>query len=71
MSDDQNDSDVSFFDIFDPNTPRSDQDIVESRLKICNSCPAFRKNTKRCSKCGCFMKIKATLLDAKCPIGTW
>lgn len=64
-------NDVTFFDLFDPNQPRSDQELIESRLKICNTCPAFKKHTQRCSKCGCFMKMKSTLKQAKCPIGKW
>jgi hypothetical protein len=63
--------DVEFSDLFDPNQPRSDQDLIEYRLEICNSCPAFRKYTKRCSKCGCFMSLKSTLKQAKCPVGKW
>lgn len=63
--------DVKFTDLFDPNQPRSDQELIESRLKICNGCAAFRKHTQRCSKCGCFMKLKSTLRQAKCPIGKW
>jgi hypothetical protein len=63
--------DVEFFDLFDPKQPRSDQELIEYRLNICNSCPAFRKNTKRCSKCGCFMKLKSTLKQASCPLHKW
>lgn len=63
--------DVKFTDLFDPSQPRSDRGLIEHRLSICNSCSAFRKNTKRCSKCGCFMSLKSTLKQAKCPIGKW
>lgn len=63
--------DVKFGDLFDPNQPRSDKETIEYRLGICNQCPAFRKYTKRCSKCGCFMTLKTTLEQAKCPIGRW
>jgi hypothetical protein len=63
--------DVTFFDLFDPNKPRSDKELIEQRLAICNTCPAFRPKTQRCSKCGCFMQLKSTLLQAKCPIGKW
>ena len=63
--------DVEFFDLFDPNQPRSDRELIESRLKICNKCPAFRKNLMKCTKCGCFMKLKSTLKQAECPIGKW
>jgi hypothetical protein len=27
--------DVTFFDLFDPNQPRSDQELIEQRLEIC------------------------------------
>jgi uncharacterized paraquat-inducible protein A len=63
--------DVKFTDLFDPKQPRSDKDIIEQRLEICKVCPAFRPKTQRCSKCGCFMQLKATLTLAKCPIGKW
>jgi hypothetical protein len=63
--------DVTFFDLFDPNKPRSDQELIEQRLAVCNTCPAFRPKTQRCSKCGCFMQLKSTLLQAQCPIGKW
>jgi hypothetical protein len=63
--------DVTFFDLFDPNKPRSDQALIEQRLAICNVCPAFKKNTQRCKYCGCFMQLKSTLQQAKCPVGKW
>lgn len=63
--------DVRFMDLFDPNQPRADRELIESRLKICNECPAFRKNLMKCTKCGCFMKLKSTLKQAECPIGKW
>ena len=63
--------DVKFSDLFDPSQPRSDQELIESRLKICNSCEWFNKKFTTCKKCGCFMKLKSTLKQAKCPIGKW
>ena len=63
--------DVTFFDLFNPKQPRSDQEVIEQRLEICKVCPAFKKHSQRCSKCGCFMQLKATLTLAKCPIGKW
>jgi len=62
---------VKFTDLFDPNQPRADRELIESRLKICNECPAFRKTLMKCTKCGCFMKLKSTLKQAECPIGKW
>ncbi len=63
--------DVTFFDLFDPKQPRSDQSLIEERLKVCNSCEWFDKRLARCRKCGCFMRMKSTLKQAQCPIGKW
>lgn len=63
--------DVRFLDLFDPNTPRSDRELIESRLEICNACPWFNKRLAKCKKCGCFMKLKSTLKQAKCPLEKW
>jgi hypothetical protein len=63
--------DVTFFDLFDPSQPRSDKELIEQRLEICKVCPAFKPRTKRCGKCGCFMELKTTLMQASCPIGKW
>lgn len=63
--------DVKFTDLFDPNQERSDKQLIEDRLEICKACPALRKTTMQCTKCGCFMKLKTTLVAASCPIGKW
>lgn len=63
--------DVKFTDLFDPRKPRSENDEIERRLSICRECPFFLKRTERCSKCGCFMQLKSTLKQAKCPVGNW
>lgn len=63
--------DVEFLDLFDPNQQKADRELVESRLAVCNTCPWFAKNLKRCRKCGCFMRLKTTLVQAKCPEGHW
>ena len=63
--------DVKFSDLFNPSQPRSDRELIEYRLKICNGCASFNKRLAKCKKCGCFMKLKTTLKLAKCPIGKW
>ena len=63
--------DVRFGDLFDPRQPRSDKELIEQRLVICNSCPWFNKRLVKCRKCGCYMKLKTTLKLAQCPIGKW
>lgn len=64
-------ADVKFFDLFDPSQPRSDKELIEYRLSICNTCPALNKNLMKCKKCGCFMKLKSTLRSAQCPLEKW
>lgn len=49
----------------------SDALTTQFRLTLCNSCEFFNSDSGRCSKCGCFMKIKAKIQAAKCPIGKW
>ena len=63
--------DVSFFELFDPRSPKSDKELIEYRLSICNECPFLMKTFMKCQKCGCHMKLKTTLEHAKCPIGNW
>jgi hypothetical protein len=64
-------SDVRFIDLFDPSQPRSDKELIEQRLAICNKCPWLDKRLTKCKKCGCFMKLKSTLKQAKCPLEKW
>jgi hypothetical protein len=71
MSNDENKKDVVFFDLFDPRQPRSDQELTEYRLNICNSCEWLDKRLTKCRKCGCFMKLKSTLKQAHCPMDKW
>jgi hypothetical protein len=61
--------DVEFLDLFKPSMERSEKDLVEERMAICQTCPFF--TGKRCRKCGCFMALKTTLRQASCPIGKW
>jgi hypothetical protein len=63
--------DVKFSDLFNPNSPRSDQELIEYRLEICKQCKYLNAKLMKCTKCGCFMKLKSTLKQAKCPIGKW
>lgn len=45
-------------------------DVARQRLDICESCEFFSK-LRACKKCGCFMDVKTTLVNAECPIGKW
>lgn len=50
---------------------RVSAELVEKRLSICSTCPAFRPLTQTCKKYGCFMKMKTQLEKAYCPLGKW
>ena len=41
------------------------------RLDICKECPKFDSNHQQCILCGCYMKAKALIPGAKCPLSKW
>ena len=43
--------------------------IVNSRLEICGSCEHLSED--RCSKCGCFVAMKASWSSEECPVQKW
>lgn len=48
-----------------------DQDIIDKRLAICNSCEFLFKLTGTCKKCGCFVSKKTRVSTQSCPISKW
>ncbi len=58
-------------DMLNPKTKRVDYEKKEQRMSICMTCPKLISLTKQCSLCGCFMELKTTLEQSKCPIGKW
>jgi hypothetical protein len=44
---------------------------IASRLAICEGCEFFHAPSKRCKKCGCFLKWKTAWRSQSCPIGKW
>ena len=46
-----------------------DDEVLKMRWDLCLGCE-FLKDDK-CDICGCFMKVKHKLSQAKCPIGKW
>ena len=47
-----------------------DEEILNMRWDLCSSCE-FLTDTNKCVQCGCFMKVKHRLAQARCPIGKW
>lgn len=48
----------------------ADKETLAKRMAECNGCEEMRSDG-RCSKCGCYMQIKAKWDSAKCPAGKW
>ncbi len=45
--------------------------IKQERLATCGNCQHFNEPTKQCRLCGCFMEIKTSFSNMKCPEGYW
>lgn len=59
------------WDVLNPNTEWSGEETVKVRLNICNNCDRLIKVTAQCKECGCFMRMKVKLKEAKCPLNKW
>jgi hypothetical protein len=57
--------------VFSGESPTINSSEADKRKAICNGCDAFDKANERCTKCGCYMAVKAYLKAAKCPLGKW
>lgn len=44
-------------------------EVREHRWATCQACPFFQNN--RCTKCGCFMRVKVALVTSQCPEHKW
>ena len=65
------DKNVKPWDLFNKKKGRVDAESYKKRLEICQKCPELIELTFQCKKCGCFMKQKAKLSDATCPLNKW
>lgn len=43
----------------------------DTRLAVCEQCEFLFKEQVRCTKCGCFVKIKAWMATEDCPLNKW
>lgn len=51
--------------------PMAEGELAAIRLKECEACQHFRKLTRQCDLCGCWLDLKTKLLEASCPIEKW
>ena len=47
------------------------RDTQFKRLEECKACEFYDESQGRCTKCGCFMKMKVTMSFEKCPVDKW
>ncbi len=45
--------------------------IIDARLAECEECPELRRPIDQCAACGCFVRAKARIKGAACPLGKW
>lgn len=48
-----------------------EEETFNNRLRVCEECPKFVKETSRCTECGCFMRAKAMFKKTYCPLHKW
>lgn len=46
-------------------------EVFEQRMNLCRDCPFFKAESQKCGHCGCYMRVKASLDTAACPIEKW
>ena len=49
----------------------TEAELSRERLKVCEDCPSFRKLSRQCALCNCFLDLKTKLVAASCPIERW
>jgi uncharacterized paraquat-inducible protein A len=47
------------------------EEEAKRRMEICISCEQFRKHSKRCRVCGCYMPAKVRSTKSTCPAKKW
>jgi len=45
--------------------------VAAERLAICEECDHYLPETGQCSLCLCFMKLKTTMANTRCPLDYW
>ena len=55
-------------------TSKTTPALVQSyadRIAICETCEHYRPWLSQCTRCGCFLALKARLVSQHCPVGKW
>jgi len=51
--------------------PKRSEDEIKRIMAICKSCEFYVSDTRRCLKCGCYMRKKIPWETTHCMIGKW
>jgi hypothetical protein len=47
------------------------RNVAKHRMGLCEVCDRFSKESKTCEICQCYMPLKTTMANMKCPIDLW
>jgi len=50
---------------------KAPEEVYDSRVLTCLSCDEYDSKEDSCSKCGCYINIKADWLSESCPLNKW
>jgi len=53
------------------NSISPDRKRAADRYAMCLGCDRFRRATRQCRECGCFMPVKVRVPNVNCPLGKW
>jgi primosomal protein N' len=53
------------------NEEQVETSVAAQRYSQCLECDRFRRFTKQCKECGCFMLVKVKVKRSSCPLGKW
>ena len=45
--------------------------VAKERMSVCKSCDRYQDDIQICEICGCYMLLKTTMANMKCPIDKW
>lgn len=45
--------------------------VANERMTICEQCEHFLPMTGQCEICQCYMKLKTTMANMRCPLDKW
>ena len=49
----------------------SEKELSDLRMSICEGCPSYSSDSKKCNECGCFMPMKTKFETSTCPKNKW